>query len=126
MHMIIETNIDVKNSKEESEDKLTLKSKETYAKVVIGNDANVISEKANIQNNSVNGNLPILKLQVDLIAASIALVHQFQILQKTEKSILIVEPHDDPIINTKNTTKAIKKLVVSNGISIKNFYKHKN
>ena len=58
MHVMIKTNIDVKNSKEEYEDKLTLKSKETYAKVVIGNDVNVISEKANIQNNSVNGNLP--------------------------------------------------------------------
>ena len=58
MRMIIKTNIDVKNSKEVFEDKLTLKNKDTYAKVVIGNDANVISEKGNIQNNNVNGNLP--------------------------------------------------------------------
>ena len=43
MRVIIKTNIDVKNY---------------YAEVVIGNDANVISEKANIQNNNVNGNLP--------------------------------------------------------------------
>ena len=30
------------------------------------------------------------------------------------------------MINTENTTKAIEKLVVSNGVTIKNVYKNKN
>ena len=125
------TNIDVKNSKEESEDKLTLKSKDTYAKVVIGNDANVISEKANIQNNNVKGNLPTTNAtnrpDSSLNNTSTQISNSAKSHSKRQKSILIVEPfNDSPMINTENTTKAIEKLVVSNGVNIKNFYKNKN
>ena len=131
MRAIIKTNIDVKNSKEESEDNLTLKGKDTYAKAVIGNDANVISEKANIQNNNVNGNLPTTNAtsrpDSSLNNTCTPISNSAKSHSKTQKSILIVEPlNDNPMINTENTTKAIKKLVVSNGVSIKNFYKNKN
>ena len=131
MRVIIKTNIDVKNSKEEYEDKLTFKSKDTYAKAVIGNDANVISEKANIQNNNVNGNLPTTNAtsrpDSSLNNTCTPISNSAKSHSKTQKSILIVEPlNDNPMINTENTTKAIEKLVVSNGVSIKNFYKNKN
>ena len=131
MCIIIKTNIDVGNSKEESENKLTLKNKDTYAKVVIGNDANVISEKANIQNNNVNRNLPTTNAtsrpDSSLDNACTPISNSAKSHSKTQKSILFVEPlNNNPMINTKNTTKAIEKLIVSNGVSIKNFYKNKN
>ena len=131
MHLIIKANIDGKNSKEESEDKLTLKSKDTYAKVVIGNDANAIFEKANIQNNNIHGNLPTTKATSrpdgSLNNTWTPISNFAKSHSKTQKSILIVEPlNNNPMINTENTTKAIEKLIVSNGVSIKNFYKNKN
>ena len=130
MRVIIKTNIDVKNSKEESEDKLTL-SKDTYAKAVIGNDANVISEKANIQNNNVNRNLPTTNAtsrpDSSLNNTCTPISNSAKSHSKTQKSILIFEPlNNNPMINTENTTKAIEKLVVFNGVSIKKFYKNKN